>query len=104
VADIIKPQTYPWQVFCYDPNRQWPDLPEPIRAEFGSLQAWQQQSSATRPGVRFLISPTGLPDLRVNAFFTSEGMLFRSEHTQRKYAYALAGWLNFLARLDPSIA
>src|SRR5689334_14870965 len=40
----------------------------------------------------------GRPDLQVNAFFASSRMRVRSEHTNRKYAYSVALWLNFLER------
>jgi len=71
-----------------------------LQDEFGSLAALLKRHSA-REGQPFLIGPLGRPDLQVNAFFTSLRMLPRSGDTNRKYAYTLGAWLNFLARLSP---
>jgi site-specific recombinase XerD len=86
-----------WRVHSCSTNPSWPDLPEPLRQRFGTLAALQERHHA-REGQRFLIGPDGRPDLRVNAFFVSPMMRVRSENTNRKYAYSLAIWLNFLSR------
>jgi integrase len=49
------------------------------------------------PGQPFLISPSGRPDVRVNAFFGSRRVRRMSPLTWRKYAQSLGLWLNFLS-------
>jgi hypothetical protein len=44
----------------------------------------------------FLLSPTGSPDRRINAFFESRRVRRRSPLTWDKYAQSLRLWLNFL--------
>jgi len=90
-----------WRVFRRALEKRWPNLPAPLQDEFGSLAALLKRHGA-REGQPFLIGPLGRPDLRVNTFFTSSRMLACSGDTNRKYAYTLAAWLNFLARL-PSV-
>lgn len=45
----------------------------------------------------FLIGPDGRVDARVNRWFVSDEMRYLRPGTRRKYAYALRGWLTFLA-------
>lgn len=49
-----------------------------------------------RVGRPFFIDPTGLPHDALNAFFAGGRMRNRSQETNRKYAFALLGWLKHL--------
>jgi hypothetical protein len=86
-----------WQVSACVVKDDWPELPPALQQPFGSLSSLQA-SHQVRAGQRFLIGPDGRPDARVNAFFASATMGALSESTNRKYAYSVAVWLNFLLR------
>jgi integrase len=86
-----------WQVYECVIRDDWPELPPALQRRFGTLSAWQARHQV-RAGQRFPIGPDGRPDARVNAFFASETMGALSESTNRKYAYSVAVWLNFLLR------
>src|SRR5688572_12742625 len=84
-----------WAVFRYSTQREWPTLagdvdPDVLAAVDGL------EGRGRRDQLPFLISPSGLPDLRVNDFFTSSRMRRCSPLTWRKYSYSLGLWLNFL--------
>lgn len=53
-----------------------------------------------KPDLPFLIGPDGLPDPRVNAYFSSRYMRRLSPLTWKKYSHAVALWLNFLLALE----
>jgi site-specific recombinase XerD len=71
------------------------ELPDGLVQQGSDLNAWAE-SLGVRDGQRFLLGPTGFPDVRVNAFLASARMRNLAETTQRDYAHALALWLNFL--------
>ena len=87
-----------WVVFRYGLERDWStaglEVPEHVLAAVDGLEA-----RGRREQQPFLISPSGLPDLRVNDFFMSRRMRSRSPLTWRKYAYSIGLWLNFLLAL-----
>lgn len=88
-----------WQVFRYDLDRSWPGLPSELHGHKQDLVSWTRDLGV-RHGQRFLIGPTGFPDLRVNAFLASPRMRNLAATTQRDYAHSLALWLNFLHATD----
>ena len=91
-----KPQQR-WRVITWSPKRSWPDiLPNVLQEYFGTLQALLEHQRA-RVGRPFLIGPDGRIDPYVDAFFASRVRNY-SVYTQRKYAYSLAIWLNFLGQ------
>lgn len=67
------------------------ELPEVARSALMDLEA-----RGRKQGQPFFISPTGLPDVVVNSFFTSRRMRSRSPLTWKKYSHSLGLWLNFL--------
>ncbi|WP_236724799.1 site-specific integrase [Mycobacterium avium] len=48
------------------------------------------------PGQRFVLDPSGFPDLRINAFLASARMRNMADTTNRDYSQSLLLWLNFL--------
>lgn len=90
-----------WVVFRYDLRRGLSagvdGVPDVIRDALEGIGG-----RGRRHRQPFLISPSGLPDLRVNEFFTSRRMRRRSPLTWKKYAHSLGLWLNFLAVLGRS--
>lgn len=88
-----------WRVFQYDFERRWPDVPAKLSGDRPDLATWARESGM-RHRQRFLIAPTGFPDLRVNAYLASPRIRSLAETTQRDYAYSLALWLNFLDATD----
>ncbi|WP_251420707.1 site-specific integrase [Pseudarthrobacter sp. NCCP-2145] len=52
--------------------------------------------NAARVGRPFLLDGRGSPHAAVNAFFSSRRMRNRAASTNRKYAFALRVWMNFL--------
>jgi len=55
---------------------------------------WRQE------GLPFLLSPEGLPDRRVNAWFSSAEIRLLKPLTWKKYGTCLRMWLNFLEQVD----
>lgn len=87
-----------WLVFRYDLDRAWPieatEIPDLVLNTLRDIH-----DRGRRHRQPFLISPSGLPDLRVNEFFTSRRMRRMSPLTWKKYAHSLGLWLNFLTVL-----
>ena len=85
-------------MFHYDPERARPAaddvVPNCVVAAVDGLADRER-----RHRQRFLISPSGRPDLRVNTYFASRKMRRRSPLTWKKYAHSLGLWLNFLTVL-----
>jgi len=48
------------------------------------------------PGQRFVLDPSGFPDLRINAVLASARMRNMADTTNRDYSQSLLLWLNFL--------
>ncbi len=87
-----------WVVFRYDLDRGWPDTLD--GASDTALAAVKDlEDRGRKQGQPFLISPSGRPDVRINAFFSSRKMRGKSPLTWKKYSHSLGLWLNFLAAL-----
>lgn len=97
---VIDKTLHRWRAFRCEPHRSWPPLSEPLAAHFETLGALLEQYGV-RDGQYFLLGPDGRPDLSINAFLSSSAMRVLSEGTNRKYAYSLAIWLNFLHQRYP---
>lgn len=59
------------------------------------LGSWSR-ARGVRQGQRFLLGPTGCPDLRVNACLGSAKWRNLGSESEKDYTYSLAVWLNFL--------
>lgn len=85
-----------WVVFRYDLER----VRSTMETELSDLARTALRGLEDRDDRKhwqpFLTSPSGRPDLRVNAFFSSRKMRSRSPLTWKKYAHSLGLWLNFL--------
>lgn len=87
-----------WAVFRYDLDCGWPDAMD--GASDSAVAVVQDlKDRGRKQGQPFLISPSGRPDVRINAFFSSRKMGSKSPLTWRKYSYSLGLWLNFLTVL-----
>lgn len=62
-----------WHVYRYDLERTSTALHEGLSAYAEDLRSWVEKLGGGR-GQRFLLGPSRLADLRVNAFFASPGM------------------------------
>ncbi|MCH6472433.1 site-specific integrase [Sinomonas terrae] len=78
-----------WKVHFVVEGHNWPDDPLLERADVG-----RPRLDAGRP---FLLHGSGAAHEAVNAFFASGRMRNLSEGTNRKYAYSLCTWINFLS-------
>ncbi|WP_380633247.1 site-specific integrase [Saccharothrix lopnurensis] len=85
-------------MFHYDLNRRFDTVVG--ATDVAVTAARDLEARGRKHGQPFLISPSGRPDVRVNAFFSSRKMLGKSPLTWRKYSYSLGLWLNFLAVLE----
>src|SRR5947208_1370209 len=74
------------------------------RGRMGARRCWSRSAMWPRgclgvaggDGQPLLIGPDGYPDARIDGFFSSARMSNRAEATNRKYAWAIRAWLNFL--------
>jgi integrase len=85
-----------WNVFFYDVDQPWPDLPDPAARKSAARRSEWTDTHGAVSGQPFLLGPGGRPDRRINGFFESRQMRALDPDTWRKYAYALGTWLNFL--------
>jgi len=81
--------------FFYDVNPSWAGVRSSVLEPFGDVAAWLP-GGGRRDGQPLLIGPDGYPDARIDGFFSSARMSNRAEATNRKYAWAIRAWLNFL--------
>lgn len=87
-----------WVVFRYDLECAWPDVDVGVSdLALAAVEGLEGRGRHHRQP--FLISPSGLPDLRVNEFFSSRRVRRMSPLTWKKYAHSLGLWLNFLTVL-----
>jgi integrase len=54
------------------------------------------RSNGARDGTPFLVSPYSRPDARLNRFWREPSVRTLARESQRRYAYSLKVWLNFL--------
>jgi integrase len=54
------------------------------------------RSNGAREGTPFFVSPDGRPDARLNRFWREPSVRTLARESQRRYAYSLKVWLNFL--------
>ena len=83
-----------WWLDFYDFSR---DL-EPVDGlipGLGDVHAWARRNGA-RHGTPILLDPSGRADARVNAFWRAPGVRGLAVATQRRYAFSLKVWLDFL--------
>jgi hypothetical protein len=85
-----------WRLYFADPRRHWPEFTAPVAQRFAARLPELSRVHGRLRGQPFLLGPDGLPDGRIHGFFTSHQVLGLDEDTWRKYAFALAIWLNFL--------
>ena len=88
-----------WRVDFYDFTVPSPGLGEPTLARFGNLHERASRNGA-RHGTPVILSPSGLPDWRINLFFRQRPMVDSEPATWRRYAYSLVVWLDFLDAID----
>jgi integrase len=88
-----------WVVFRYDLDRGWPDAIDGV-PDTATAAVKAVKDRDRKQGQPFLISPSGRPDVRINAFFSSRKMRGKSPLTWKKYSYSLGLWLNFLTVLE----
>lgn len=84
-----------WSVDFYDFTAPLPTTTDEGLAWFGDVHERAARSGA-RHGTPLLLSPSGYADPRVNLFFRTGAMAAAAVTTMRRYAYALAVWLEFL--------
>jgi integrase len=93
---VLDKPTFNWSHHQVDLDRDWSAHAEdPVLQDVPTL-AELAKINGTPSGRFFLLGPSGVPDARVNAFFTAPRIRNRAEGTARKYAVALAIWLSFL--------
>jgi integrase len=84
-----------WNCFFYDLGPSWAEVSSQELESLGDIPAWFR-ANGRRDGQPVLIGPDGHPDPRIDAFFSSRRMAARSPGTNRKYAFSLRVWLDFL--------
>ena len=84
-----------WSVDFYDFTAPHPTITDEGVAWFGDVHERATRNGA-RHGTPILLSPSGYADPRVNLFFRTGAMAAAAVTTMRRYAYALAVWLEFL--------
>ncbi|MFD5063820.1 tyrosine-type recombinase/integrase [Streptomyces sp. NPDC058394] len=87
-----------WQLHRYSFDRCFGELDGPLSG-FGPDLASRGGALGVRDGQRFLLDPSGRPDLRVNACLASAKWRNLGERSQRDYTYSIGVWLNFLVAL-----
>lgn len=91
-----------WLLHFYTADRGLAPVDDLVPALRGvDVEAWARRNGA-REGTPFLIGPDGRPDAAVNAFWRDPRVRTLAESTQRRYAFALKVWLEFLHRVGVS--
>jgi integrase len=90
-----------WNCFWYDTGPSWAEVEDLVLEPLGDIPAWFR-GNGRRRGQPLLIGPDGRADPRLDAFFSSRRMTTRAEATNRKYAFAIRVWLNFLLARGPA--
>jgi integrase len=87
-----------WVLSFYEFDRVWEPVDDLVPG-VGDVLAWARRNGA-REGTPFFVDPSGRADVLVNAFWRAPGVRGLKEETQRRYAYSLKVWLDFLAAVD----
>jgi integrase len=86
-----------WTLVFYDFHREWASV-EHLLPGAGDVLDRARRNGA-REGTPFFLDPSGRADWLVNAFWRSPGIRGLKADTQRRYAYSLKVWLDFLVML-----
>jgi hypothetical protein len=84
-----------WTLLFYGFRREWASVDD-LLPGIGDLFDRVRRNGA-REGTPFFLDPSGRADWVVNAFWRSPGVRGLKLETQRRYAYSLKVWLDFLA-------
>jgi integrase len=83
-----------WWLDFYDFSRDLESV-EDLVPGLGDVHAWARRNGA-RHGTPILLDPSGRADVRVNAFWRAPQVRGLAVATQRRYAFSLKMWLEFL--------
>lgn len=87
-----------WMVFFWDPSTPVQSQPDAfLESIVGDLEAWRA-SRPRRKGQPFFVGPGGSVDVRLNRYFNTARRRRLSTGINRKAAYALRVWLEFLRK------
>jgi hypothetical protein len=84
-----------WTLNFYTFDCEWEPVDDLVLG-VGDVLARARRNGA-RHGTPFFVDPSGRADVLVNAFWRAPGVRGLKEETQRRYAYSLKVWLDFLA-------
>jgi integrase len=87
-----------WTLNFYGFDREWESVCDLV-PDVGDVLARARRNGA-REGTPFFVDPSGRADVLVNAFWRAPGVRGLKEETQRRYAYSLKVWLDFLSAVD----
>jgi integrase len=83
-----------WWLDFYDFSGELEPV-EDLVAGVGDVLAWAQRNGACQ-GTPIFVDPSGRADVRVNSFWRAPGVQGLAVATQRRYAFSLKVWLDFL--------
>jgi Phage integrase, N-terminal SAM-like domain len=86
-----------WALLFYGLGRDWASI-EDLIPGMGDI-AGRARRNGAREGTPFFLDPAGRADWRINAFWRAPGIRGLKPETQRRYAYSLKVWLDFLTAI-----
>ncbi len=86
-----------WTLLFFGLGRDWASV-EDLVPGVGDV-ADRARRNGAREGTPFFLDPSGRADWRINAFWRAPGIRSLKPETQRRYAYSVKVWLDFLTAL-----
>src|SRR5262249_44354459 len=87
-----------WWLDFYDFSKELEPVQDLVTG-VGDVLAWARRNGA-RHGTPMFLDPSGRADVKVNAFWRAPGVRGLAVATQRRYAFSLKVWLDFLHVLE----